>query len=190
MNEVTIGIPSYNEEGNITNLLKSIFSSNIDKNLIKEVIISDDSTDSTPQLIQNFKERNPSLNVKLYHHDVRRGTAAAWNEIFKEAMEKIIILFDADVIVGGFIGQRKTSRTVRNESKANRNNRYHWKSLFLYYGMASLAEKEGTVQIYSHGESIVYLFRSRKKHSNTTRNYSSRSLSSVFGAERSLRCYL
>ncbi|MGB0027432.1 MAG: glycosyltransferase [Nitrososphaeraceae archaeon] len=99
MNEVTIGIPSYNEEGNITNLLKSIFSSNIDKILIKEVIISDDSTDSTPQLIQNFKERNPSLNVKLHHHDIRRGTAAAWNEIFKEAMEKIIILFDADVIV-------------------------------------------------------------------------------------------
>jgi glycosyltransferase involved in cell wall biosynthesis len=99
MDGITIGIPSYNEEGNITNLLKSIISSNINGNFIEKVIISDDSTDSTPQLVEDFVKRNQLQNIAFYHHGIRRGTAAAWNEIFNKASGSIIILFDADVII-------------------------------------------------------------------------------------------
>ncbi len=76
MDGITIGIPSYNEEGNITNLLKSIISSNINGILVKEVIISDDSTDSTPQLVEDFIKQNRLQNITVYHHGIRRGTAA------------------------------------------------------------------------------------------------------------------
>jgi glycosyltransferase involved in cell wall biosynthesis len=99
MGGVTIGIPSYNEQGNIINLLKSIISSKASGINIDNVIISDDSTDSTPGLVEEFIERNHSLNIAFYHHDIRRGTAAAWNEIFDSASGSIIILFDADVII-------------------------------------------------------------------------------------------
>ncbi len=99
MNGITIGIPSYNEEGNITNLLNSIISSNISGIFIEEVIISDDSTDSTPQVVEDFIKRNQLQNITLYHHGIRRGTAAAWNEIFNKASGSIVILFDADVII-------------------------------------------------------------------------------------------
>lgn len=96
---VTIGIPSYNEQRNIINLLESIFSSDTDEIYIEEVIISDDSTDCTPQLIQDYIDRNPLKNILLCHHSLRRGTAAAWNEIFDKAKGRTLILFDADVIV-------------------------------------------------------------------------------------------
>ena len=76
MDGITIGIPSYNEEVNISNLLNSIISSNINGIFIEEVIISDDSTDSTPQVVEDFIKRNQLQNITLYHHGIRRGTAA------------------------------------------------------------------------------------------------------------------
>lgn len=99
MDGITVGIPSYNEEGNIINLLNSISSTKACGINIDEVIISDDSTDSTPRLVEEFIEQKSSLNISFCHHDVRRGTAAAWNEIFDSASGSIIILFDADIII-------------------------------------------------------------------------------------------
>jgi cellulose synthase/poly-beta-1,6-N-acetylglucosamine synthase-like glycosyltransferase len=129
---VTVGIPSYNEEMNISNLLRSIIelkeldkqpqstnsdnsyetkeysnSSNREANrmiaakdfAICEIIISDDSSDNTCRLVEALAAENPSLSIKLLHHDNRRGVAAAWNEIFKKAIGEIIVLYDADVII-------------------------------------------------------------------------------------------
>jgi cellulose synthase/poly-beta-1,6-N-acetylglucosamine synthase-like glycosyltransferase len=39
------------------------------------------------------------LNIKLLNHENRRGVPAAWNEIFKEAIGEIIVLYDADIII-------------------------------------------------------------------------------------------
>jgi len=94
MHSITVGIPSYNEEQNIFNLLQSLDGQH---SLISEVIISDDSSDGTPGLVSDFARRS-SLKIKLFHHDVRRGAAAAWNEIFQQATGDIIVLYDADTI--------------------------------------------------------------------------------------------
>jgi len=94
MHSITVGIPAYNEEQNIFNLLQSLDGQH---SLISEVIISDDSSDGTPGLVSDFARRS-SLKIKLFHHDVRRGAAAAWNEIFQQATGDIIVLYDADTI--------------------------------------------------------------------------------------------
>ena len=129
---VTVGIPSYNEEMNISNLLKSIIELNKLDNqpepknndhsyekkeysnsstrednrmiaakdfTISEIIISDDSSDNTYRLVEALAAENPSLNIKLLHHENRRGVPAAWNEIFEEAIGEIIVLYDADIII-------------------------------------------------------------------------------------------
>jgi cellulose synthase/poly-beta-1,6-N-acetylglucosamine synthase-like glycosyltransferase len=126
---VTIGIPSYNEEENISNLIKSIIELNKTENwseghdhddigradtndintnrnnridtandfVITEIIISDDSSDRTHNIVKEIAAEYPSVNIKLLHHDNRRGVSAAWNEIFKEAKGDIIVLYDADI---------------------------------------------------------------------------------------------
>jgi glycosyltransferase involved in cell wall biosynthesis len=126
---VTIGIPSYNEEENISILIKSIIELSKSENwstnqgldngqrgikndiettgdkrrdsandfAITEIIISDDSSDSTHNIVKGIAAENSSVNIKLLHHDNRRGVSAAWNEIFKEARGDIIVLYDADV---------------------------------------------------------------------------------------------
>lgn len=95
MMRVTIGIPAYNEENNILNLLKSIEGDS--RGLVSEIIISDDSSDSTPQLVEQFA-RNSSVPVIHLHHQERRGAASAWNEIFRHATGDVIILYDADTV--------------------------------------------------------------------------------------------
>lgn len=127
---VTVGIPSYNEEINISNLLRSIIELNKSENqselsnydssdgkkeysnssrdnkisslkdfAISEIIISDDSSDNTCRIVEAIAAENPTLSIKLLHHDNRRGVAAAWNEIFRKATGEIIVLYDADIII-------------------------------------------------------------------------------------------
>jgi glycosyltransferase involved in cell wall biosynthesis len=92
--KVTVGIPAYNEEQNIANLLRSLEEQNTQ---IFEVIISDDSSDKTSNIVRNFA-RDSLLDIKLFHHDTRRSAAAAWNQIFQEANGDTIVLYDADTI--------------------------------------------------------------------------------------------
>jgi len=126
---VTIGIPSYNEEENISDLIRSIIELNKSENWsgdhdkddsqrgnindsnttgdngvdtlkdfeIKEIIISDDSSDRTCSIVEGIAAEYSSVNIKLLHHDIRRGVSAAWNEIFEEAKGDIIVLYDADI---------------------------------------------------------------------------------------------
>jgi len=91
---ITIGIPSYNEMQNIVNLLRAIEEQSTP---IFEVLISDDSSDNTPNLVRDFAQHS-MLDIQLLHHDVRRGAAAAWNEILQRARGDIIVLYDADTI--------------------------------------------------------------------------------------------
>jgi glycosyltransferase involved in cell wall biosynthesis len=92
--KVTVGIPAYNEAQNIANLLRSLEEQHTE---IFEVIISDDSSDNTPNIVYNFAQ-NSLLDIKLLHHDTRRGAAEAWNQIFQKATGDTIVLYDADTI--------------------------------------------------------------------------------------------
>jgi glycosyltransferase involved in cell wall biosynthesis len=94
VHKVTVGIPTYNEEQNIANLLRSLEEQHTQ---IFEVIISDDSSDNTPRLVLDFVQHS-LLDIKLIHHNTRRGAAAAWNQIFQKATGDIIVLYDADTI--------------------------------------------------------------------------------------------
>lgn len=95
--QITIGIPSYNEQLSIANLLKALEMQVADGHKINEVIVSDDSTDDTPHIVNDFA-RNSKMNITLIHHNKRSGAAGAWNEIFDIAHGEVIVLYDADVI--------------------------------------------------------------------------------------------
>jgi glycosyltransferase involved in cell wall biosynthesis len=96
--QITVGIPSYNEEKSILNLLEALETQVLDSEYrIDEIIISDDSTDATPDIINDFA-RKSKLNITLIHHNNRRGAASAWSEIFSHAKGDTIVLYDADII--------------------------------------------------------------------------------------------
>jgi glycosyltransferase involved in cell wall biosynthesis len=107
---ITVGIPSYNERQNIVNLLQAIEEQ---QTPIFEVLISDDSSDNTPSVVHNFAQHS-LLDIQLFHHDTRRGAAAAWNEILQRASGDIIVLYDADTIPHPYCTEQLTSHIQGN----------------------------------------------------------------------------
>ena len=110
MRRVTVGIPAFNEEQNIINLLQSLEGQH---SLISEVIVSDDSSDGTPDLVRDFA-KSSLLKVTLLHHAERRGAAAAWNEIFHRAAGDTLVLYDADTIPHPSCTEQLASRISGN----------------------------------------------------------------------------
>lgn len=106
--QITIGIPSYNEQANMDNLLRAVEKQAMREHEICEIIVSDDSTDCTPDVVNDFA-RNSRVNVTLVHHSGRRGGARAWNEIFDIASGDVVVLYDADVIPDGNASMMLTS---------------------------------------------------------------------------------
>ena len=65
MKTVSVGIPSYNEGTNIVTILESVINSKLDSVELCEIIISDDSTDETPDVVKKFMENNSEKIVFL-----------------------------------------------------------------------------------------------------------------------------
>lgn len=97
MTTVSVGIPSYNEESNIKRILEKVILSNLNSIDLVEIIISDDSTDDTPNIVKQFMQDH-SKKIILIHDDKRRGAGNAWNNIIQHATGEVIVLYDADVI--------------------------------------------------------------------------------------------
>lgn len=95
---VSIGIPAYNEEKNIKNLLGDILGQKQRRWQLKEIIIySDGSTDKTVTLANQIE----SPFIKIVTQEVRRGKPLCVNEIIRDTKGEIIVLFDADVRLAG-----------------------------------------------------------------------------------------
>ncbi|HXT83682.1 MAG TPA: glycosyltransferase family 2 protein [Verrucomicrobiae bacterium] len=96
--KITVGIPTFNEEKNILKFFESLQKQNNNEtNKIEKIIFIDDSSDNTPNLIQEFKKKNPLLNIELIHNANRKGASNAWNIIFKKSIGDVVILLDADI---------------------------------------------------------------------------------------------
>ena len=102
MNEfdITIGIPTYNEEANILKFFKALKKQVLCQDKAVEVIFIDDSNDGTLQIIENLRIKNPEISITIIHNTTRRGASYAWNTIFRIAKGRVLILFDADITLG------------------------------------------------------------------------------------------
>ena len=93
---VTIGIPAYNEEQNIFNLLQSVLRQKQNGFKIVEIIlISDGSTDNTVNKVRKVKDKR----LLIINNKKRDGKSVQLNKIFELAEGDIIVLFDADVVL-------------------------------------------------------------------------------------------
>lgn len=96
MPTVTIGVCAFNEEKNISVVIKDILSQKTDNcRLIKIIILDDCSDDSTKKLVNGFVKLNSK--VKLVSFKTRRGKANRLNYLYKTCRTDLIITFDADV---------------------------------------------------------------------------------------------
>jgi dolichol-phosphate mannosyltransferase len=90
MNNKVVLIPTFNESGSITSILKELGDLNVDI-----IVIDDQSPDGTAQLIEKLE----LPNVLVIHHGQKKGIGPAYISGFKKAIEKgyaFIATMDAD----------------------------------------------------------------------------------------------
>ena len=65
-------------------------------NQIEWVIVDDCSTDNTFQLLLDYRDRNPNLNISIYSCDVNSGPGVARNIGIRKALGKYVAFLDSD----------------------------------------------------------------------------------------------
>lgn len=94
---VSIGICAYNEEENISKLLDSTLSQELENvEIVEIVVISSASTDSTDVIVRSFSQKD--RRVTLIAEAERNGKASAVNTFLNQAKGEICVIQSADTI--------------------------------------------------------------------------------------------
>src|SRR3989338_451843 len=90
--EVSIVVPAYNEEKNISDCINSIRNLHYPKSKIDIIVVDDGSTDKTKSIVAGFDD------VKLIEQN-HEGKAEALNAGAKNARHDLVITIDADSVL-------------------------------------------------------------------------------------------
>ncbi len=90
---VTVAIPAFNEESNISNILKDLLVQKVKGFAIKKIlVVSDGSLDNTALKVKQVK----SSTIELIEDKKRRGLAFRQNQIFSLTKTDAVLLVQAD----------------------------------------------------------------------------------------------
>jgi len=97
---VTVGIPAYNEEKNIENLLLSLFKQKqLSFDLGRIIVYLDASTDNTEKIVKQVCEKHPI--VELVKGTSQKGKYRRVNQLFEMSKSDGVIILDADIVLVG-----------------------------------------------------------------------------------------
>jgi poly-beta-1,6-N-acetyl-D-glucosamine synthase len=90
---ITFLVAAYNEEDFMLEKIKNTFDLEYPSDKFKFMIVTDGSTDRTPQIIKKFKE------IRLLHEPMRRGKISAVHRAMAEVNADLVIFSDANTLL-------------------------------------------------------------------------------------------
>jgi len=94
--EITVVVPTYNEETLIEKRLDNIYEQDYPKDKLKIIVIDSASNDQTVELARRWAERHKDIKLKIVEEPVRRGKPRALNKILPIIDTDILVVTDAD----------------------------------------------------------------------------------------------
>lgn len=91
----SIVIPCYNEEEYIGNLLSDFCSQTYNNHKFEVVVVDNSSCDSTCDVLWQFAQENPKLNLRIMH-EYKKGVSNARNSGGLSASGMYVVFLDAD----------------------------------------------------------------------------------------------
>jgi len=110
--KISVVIPSKNEREAIARSIEGCFSQTRRPD---EVLVVDDSTDNTPDIVRSLMKKYKKLQLVPGQH---RGVSAARNLGAHEAKGDLLILLDADIILGSDVLE-ETAKLFEREKDLN-----------------------------------------------------------------------
>ncbi len=96
---VTIMIVAHNEEKVIKAKLENVLKVDYPKEKLEIVVSSDNSTDSTNDIVETFIKKHKKNNIRLFKVKKRKGKTNAQNEAAKTIKSEIIVMTDANAML-------------------------------------------------------------------------------------------
>lgn len=96
---VTIMIVAHNEERVIEKKLENVLKVDYPKDKIEILVSSDNSTDKTNAIVENFIKSHRNSNIRLYKVQERKGKTNAQNEAAKTVKSEILVMTDANAML-------------------------------------------------------------------------------------------
>jgi cellulose synthase/poly-beta-1,6-N-acetylglucosamine synthase-like glycosyltransferase len=135
--DVTIVVAAYNEEPCIEEKIVNTLSLDYPKDRLSIFIVTDGSTDSTPQLVKKFHA------VRLFHDLPRKGKIHAVNRVMKQVATPIVVFSDANTLlnrealrnivrhyqdetVGGVAGEKRIFKNTQDNASGSGEG-FYWK---------------------------------------------------------------
>jgi glycosyltransferase involved in cell wall biosynthesis len=96
--KLSIVIPCYNEEKTVHLILDKVRNVEMKGGIKKEIIIVNDcSSDNTKASIENYFQKFPETDYRLFNHEVNEGKGAAIHTGIRQATGDYLIIQDADM---------------------------------------------------------------------------------------------
>jgi glycosyltransferase involved in cell wall biosynthesis len=92
---ISVITPSYKGENHISKLLDSMKNQELSYNLFEHIIVINGELDKTSQIIEDFKETNPKMNINILYSDIT-NVSNARNIAINEANREYSTLIDDD----------------------------------------------------------------------------------------------
>ncbi len=112
-NNITVGIPAYNESKNIKNVIYDVLKQYQGNVMVQKIIIvSDGSTDNTVSKIKEINDKR----IFIVDNKKRRGKAFSQNIIFNKSTTEYLVILDADVRISQRLFlQKMISNAIKNK---------------------------------------------------------------------------
>lgn len=96
---VTVMVVAHNEEKVILEKLNNIINLDYPKDKIEFLISSDNSTDHTNKIVEDFIAQHPDIKIRLYEVKKRMGKTNAQNEARRTVTTEYLVMTDANSIM-------------------------------------------------------------------------------------------
>ena len=97
--KVSLIIATYNEEATIKEKLKNVLEQDFPKEQLELLLMDSGSKDKTSEIVKDFIEQNPEINVVFIREKERLGKSHALNIAYPKAKGEIKIISDADALL-------------------------------------------------------------------------------------------
>ncbi len=94
--EVTVVLPTYNEEKFIERKLENVYEQEYPKDRVEVLIIDSASTDKTVEIAKLWSEKHKDLKVKIIVENERKGKVHALNHALRYVDTDLVVIADVD----------------------------------------------------------------------------------------------